>query len=190
VAGLVALLGAAALLAGCGGGGGGDGQAATDEKASDAEILNVAIGQEMTLIEGLYAGLPLLERPQARALFRQFIAQEHEHTDGFTKAMRGLGGKVEAEAEKLDFSDLKTERDAVLLAYGLTGSQLTHFLDDVTHLQTRAPQSFAASIAASQAQHLVALRRLLGAGLAASVPEAFDTGEVAPPVGKPPPHKE
>ncbi len=176
---------AAALLAGCGGGGdGGDGTVAA-EKAADAEVLNVAIGQEMTLVEGLYAGLPLLRRPQARALLRQFIAQEREHMDGFTKAMRGLGGEVDAEAEELDVSEVKTERDALLLAYQLTSAQLTHFLDDVTHLQTRAPQSFAASIAASQAQHLVVLRRLLGADLLASAPEAFDTGEVPPPA--PPP---
>ena len=180
---LVALLAAAALLAGCGGGGDGSGGGGTvaDEKAADAEILNVAISQELTLVEAFDPGLPLLRRPEARALFRQFIAQEREHIDGWTKAMRGLGGEVEAEPEELDLSDVKSERDALLFAYELTSLQLTHFLDDVTHLQTRAPQSFAASIAASQAQHLVVLRRLLGADLAESVPEAFDTGEVPPP---------
>ena len=114
-------------------------------------------------------------------MFRQFIAQEREHIDGWTKAMRGLGGEVEAEPEEVDLSDVKSERDYLLFAYDLIGLQLTHFLDDVTHLQTRAPQSFAAAIAASQAQHLVVIRQLLGADLAASVPEAFDTGEVPPP---------
>jgi rubrerythrin len=182
---LLALLLAGLALGGCGGGGdgGSGGSSVASEKASDAEVLNVAIGQEMTLVEGLEAGLPLLRRPQARALFRQLIAQEREHADGFTKAMRGLGGEVEAEAEELDLSGLEDEEAALLLAYQLTASQLTHFLDDVTHLQMRAPQSFAASIAASQAQHLVVLRRLLGADLGASIPEAFDTGEVPPPGG-------
>jgi hypothetical protein len=103
--------------------------------------------------------------------------------------MRGLGGEVEAEAEELDLSEVKGEDDALLLAYKLTSSQLTHFLDDVTHLQTRAPQSFAAAIAASEAQHLVILRRLLGADLAESAPEAFDTGEVPPPTPKMPPRR-
>jgi rubrerythrin len=174
---------ATALLAGCGGGGdtGGGSGSVANEKAADSEVLNVAIGQELTLIEGLEAGLPLLRGPESRALMRQLIAQEREHIDGWTKAMRGLGGEVEAEAEELDFSELESEQDALLLAYQLTSSQLTHFLDDVTHLQTRAPQSFAAAIAASEAQHLVVLRRLLGTGLAESVPEAFDTGEVPAP---------
>jgi rubrerythrin len=177
-----AVLVAAALLGGCGGGGGGGGEGtAADEKAADAEILNVAIGQEMTLVDAFYGGLPLLRRPETRALFRQFIAQEREHIDGFTQAMRGLGGEVDAEAEELDTSEVKTEHDFLLLAYQLTSSQLTHFLDDVTHLEMRAPQSFAAAIAASQAQHLVVIRRLLGAGLAASAPDAFDTGEVPAP---------
>jgi rubrerythrin len=195
---LAALLAAAVLIGGCGGGGdesGGDGSLA-DEKAADAEVVNVAIGQELTLIEGLDSGLALARRPEARALYRQFIAQEREHVDGWTKAMRGLGAEVEAEAEELDLSEVKSEGDALLFAYELTGAQLTHFLDDVTHLEMRAPQSFAASIAASEAQHLVALRRLLGADLLESVPEAFDTGEVPPPTRPtaeppaPPPHEE
>jgi rubrerythrin len=182
---VVAALTAVALLAGCGddgsdSGGGGGGDVAA-EKAADAEILNVAISQELTLVEAFDLGLPLLRRAEARELFRQFVAQEREHIDGFTKAMRGLGGEVDAEPEEIDLSEVKSERDYLLFAYDLIGLQLTHFLDDVTHLQTRAPQSFAAAIAASQAQHLVVLRQLLGAGLAESVPEAFDTGEVPPP---------
>ena len=156
------------------------------EKDADAEVLNVAISQELTLVEAFDLGLPLLRRPEARALFRQLIAQEREHIDGYTKAMRGLGGEVDAEPEEIDLSDVKSERDYLLFAYDLIGLQLTHFLDDVTHLQTPAPQSFAASTAASQAQHLVVVRRLLGADLAESVPEAFDTGEVPPPASVPP----
>jgi rubrerythrin len=179
----LAMLIAVSLLAGCGDDDGG-GEATDDvaaEKAADAEIINVALTQELTLIEAFDSGLPLLRRPQTRALFRQFIAQEREHIDGWTKAMRGLGGEVDAEPEEVDLSEVKSERDYLLYAYDLTGLQLTHFLDDVTHLNMRAPQSFAASIAASQAQHLVVIRRLLGANLAESVPEAFDTGEVPPP---------
>jgi hypothetical protein len=184
---LVAVVAGAAMLSGCGddsgAGGGGRGGDVAAEKAADAEILNVAISQELTLVEAFDQGLPLLRRLQARALFRQFIAQEREHIDGFTKAMRGLGGEVDAEPEEVDLSDVKSERDYLLFAYDLIGLQLTHFLDDVTHLQTPAPQSFAAATAASQAQHLVVVRRLLGAGLSESVPEAFDTGEVPPPQG-------
>ena len=37
------------------------------------------------------------------------------------------------------------------------------------------------SIAANQAQHLVVLRRLLGAGVAESIPGAFEDGTAPPP---------
>jgi hypothetical protein len=181
---LAAAVAAIALLPGCGGDDGGEEGGADDvaaEKEADAKIVNVALSQELTLVEAFDMGLPLLRRPQARRLFRQFIAQEREHIDGWTKAMRGLGGEVDAEPEELDLSEVRSERDYLLFAYDLIGLQLTHFLDDVTHLNTRAPQSFAAATAASQAQHLVVVRRLLGADLAGSVPEAFDTGEVPPP---------
>jgi len=177
---------------GCGGGDGGDGGGSdlAAEKEADAEILNVALSQELTLVEAFDLGMPLLRRAETRALFRQLIAQEREHIDGWTKAMRGLGGEAESEPEEIDLAGVKTEGDYLLFAYDLIGLQLTHFLDDVTHLQTRAPQSFAAATAASQAQHLVVIRRLLGADLAESIPEAFDTGEVPPPAAAAPTDRE
>jgi hypothetical protein len=116
-----------------------------------------------------------------RAVMRTYVAQELEHIDGWTKAMRGLDGTVEAEPEELDYSGVKTEDDYLRFAYEVTSADLTHFLDDVTQLSTSAPQSFAASIAANEAQHLVVLRQALGAGLVEAVPDSFDTGEVPPP---------
>ena len=55
--------------------------------------------------------------------------------------MRGLGGQVEAEAEELDYSDVKTAHDYLVFAYEVTSFQLTHFLEDVTQLSTSAPRS-------------------------------------------------
>ena len=95
--------------------------------------------------------------------------------------MRGLDGTVEAEPEELDYSGVRTEDDYLRFAYEVTSTDLTHFLEDVTQLSTSAPQSFAASIAANEAQHLVVLRQALGADLLEAVPESFDTGEVPPP---------
>jgi hypothetical protein len=173
----------AALLCGCGEEGN---PAVKGEKAKDAEILNVAISQELSLVDAYRHGLPLLRDPQNRAIARRYLAQEQEHIDGWTKAMRGVGGQVDAEAEELDYSGVKSERDFLLFIYALTSSQLTHFLEDVTQLSTPAPRSFAASIAANQAQHLVVLRQTLGADLLEAVPDSFDTGEVPPPAAETP----
>jgi rubrerythrin len=174
---------AALALAGCGAKGN---PSTKDEEARDAEIVNVAISQELALIDAYRRVGSQVQKPENRALLRQFVAQEQEHVDGWTKAMRGLGGQVEAEAEELDYSGLKSERDYLLFAYELTSSELTHFLEDVTKLSTGAPQSFAAATAANEAQHLVVLRQALGTDLLEAVPDSFDTGEVPPP--SPPPN--
>jgi len=167
----------AGLVAGCGGG---DDGAAADERDSDAEIVNVSIGQELTLIRAYTLAVPLLGG-EARAAARLFRAHEREHVNGLTKTIRGLGRDVEAEAEEVDLSAAESERDVLLRLYEMTSRQLTSYLEDVPHLETPAPQAFAASIAANQAQHLVVLRELLGARPVAAVPDAFDTGEVPPP---------
>jgi Ferritin-like domain len=179
---LVILIAAGVLVGGCGGKGNPAGEG---EKERDAEILNVAIGQELTLIDAYRHGSALLHDPELRAVMRRYVAQEQEHIDGLTMAMRGLGAKVEAEAEELDYSEVKTASDYLHFAYELTSKQLTRFLDDVIQLSTPSPQSYAASIAANEAQHLAVLRQALGADLLEAVPDAFDTGEVPPPASPP-----
>jgi rubrerythrin len=171
----------AAALAICGCGSSDSSSSVEAEKESDAEIVNVGIGQELTLIEAFEGGEALLRRPQARRTIRLFKAQEQEHLNGLTKTIRGLGATVDAEASEVDLAEVKDERDFLLLAYELTGSALTGFLEAVPHLATARPRALIASIAANEAQHQVALRQLLGADLPESVPEGFDTGEVPPP---------
>ncbi len=178
---IVLALSTVSLLSGCGGGGGGSSVEA--EAAGDAEIVNAAIGQELTLIEAYRQGLPLLDG-EDRAMARHFIAQEQEHINGLTKLLRGLRGDYEAEAEELDLSEAKTSRDFLVLAYEMTGAQLVHYIDDAAHLATPAPRALATTLAANEAQHLVLLRQALGLTPVASVPQGYDNGEIPPPVEK------
>jgi len=177
LSGLLAVA-AVCALAGCGEKGN---PAGRSEREHDVEVLNVAIGQEQALADAYKRAAAFVHDPEIRAVMRTYAAQELEHIDGWTKAMRGLDGEVEAEAEELDYGGIETEEDYLRFAYEVTSTDLTHFLEDVTQLSTSAPQSFAASIAANEAQHLVVLRQALGADLLEAVPEAFDTGEVPPP---------
>lgn len=183
VAAALLAVAAAVLLAACGGEDGGS--TASEEKAADAEILNAAIGQELTMVDAYNLGLPLL-RPATAPVARQLRGQAQEHVDGLTKAMRGLGGEVEAEKGELDLSEVKDETGFLTLTYELESAALAFYTDAVTRLQTSAPRRLAASLAASNAQHLVALRQSLGADLLGSFPEAFDGGQVPAP-GAPPP---
>lgn len=176
-----ALCVAASLLAlGCGKSGHG---AETDpEKASDAAILNAALAQELTVIRAYGRGLPLL-RGRLRAVGREFRAQEQEYVDALTKAIRGVGGETDAEAGQLDSPPAKSQAGSLALVYELESAALASYIDAAPRLFTAAPRSLAASLAAGHAQHLVVLRQGLGAGPAASAPEAFDGGEVPPPGG-------
>ncbi len=177
---VLAVLAAVALLAlpiACGGGGG----AATDsEKAADVEVLDAALAQELTAAEAYAHGGSLLRGPFA-AVGREFRAQAQEHVDAITKAIRGLGGKAEAEPSELDYSGVKSQADFLAFAYGLENAALATYLDAAPRLETPAPRSLAASLASSHAQHLVVLRQGLGASPAASAPEAFEPGDLPPP---------
>jgi hypothetical protein len=168
------------LASGCGRGGHG---AETDpEKGSDAAMLNAALVRELTMLRAYERAQPLLDGSM-RSVGRQFRAQEQEYVNALTKAIRGLGGKVEAEPEALDFTPLKRQADFLALAYRLESAALAASVEAAPRLFTAAPRTLDASLAAGHAQHLVLLRQGLGASAAASVPEAFDGGEVPPPTG-------
>ena len=173
------------LLPGCGGGDSGGGTKTTaDEKAADVELVNAAIGQELATIDAYELGLRLLHGKRAAAV-RQMRGQAQEQVVALTKAIRGLGGKVEAEEDELDLSEVKDETGFLVFAYELESAAISAYNDTVVGLQTSAPRRVSTSIAASKAQHLVILRQLLGAGLLESFPAAFDGGQVPPPGSTP-----
>ena len=163
----------ATLGAGCGRSGHG---AETDpEKGSDAAILNTALGQELTALDLYVQGLPRLNAA-TRPLGRRLRSQEQEYVDALTKAIRGLGGEVEAEAEHLEQAKPRSQADVLSAAFGLESTALASYLDAASRLFTTAPRTLAAALAAGHSQHLVVLRQAMGADVAASIPEGFDSG--------------
>jgi rubrerythrin len=169
-------------LAGCGGGGGGTTTAVPD-KAADAETLNRVLAREMAAVRAYERTLPLLHG-QALAGAREFRADEQEHVDAIVKALRGLGEKAEPEEEEIESEGLKTQADALGFLYEVESVSVAGDLRAVSHLTAPWPRSLLGSIAANQAQHLVVLRRALGAGAAESIPEAFEDGTAPAPSAK------
>lgn len=183
VAVLWALCAVLAFLSGCGKSGHG---ADTDpEKGFDASTLNGALAQELTTVDAYRHGLGLLDGGRPAALARELRAQDQEYVDALTKAIRGLGGETEAEAEAPDLSHVKGRDGFLRLAYELENAAFASYLDATPRLYTSAPRSLAASLAAGHAQHLVVLRQALGAGLTEAIPDAFEDGETPPPGGDP-----
>jgi hypothetical protein len=166
----------AVFVGGCGSGG-----TTTDaEKAADVEVLNDALAQELTTVAAYEQGLALLHGPTL-AVAGEFHGQDQAHVDALTKAIRGLGGGVEAEASELEQPGPQSRADALLLAYEEENAALAKALNAAPVLQTPGPRTLAASLAASHAQHLTVLRQALGAGLAEAVPGAFESGSLPPP---------
>lgn len=165
-------------LGGCGRSGRG---AETDPvKASDVEHLNATLARELTAIEAYDAALPQL-RGQALSIGQQFHAQNLAHANALTKAVRGLGGLTDAEAAAIEAPAPTNQAEALTLVYEEENAALAEAQDASPHLETAAPRTLMAALAASHAQHLAILRQVLGAPLVAAVPEPFEPGDLPPP---------
>lgn len=165
-------------VAGCGGGG--TTTTVVTDKVADAETLNNVLGRELAAVRAYERTLPLL-RGSALASVREFRVQAQEHTNAIVKALRGLGEAAAPEEEEIESEDLKTRADALRFLYELESLSIAQGLGAVARLTSPGPRSLLGSIAANQAQHLVVLRRALGANAAESIPEAFENGTTPPP---------
>lgn len=151
----IALTLTAALVAG-GCGGSGHGAETDPEKGSDAQILNEALGRELTMLDVYTRGRPLT-RGRQRALERQLRAEEQEYVDALTKAIRGLGGDTEAEAEDARLSGVETQAAFLALASELENEAVEFYVDQAARLYTSAPRTLDAWLAAGHGQHLALL---------------------------------
>lgn len=172
----VAALCAAALSA-CGGGSSSSTEA---EKEGDAKVLNEVLGRQLAAVEAYERVLPRLHGAD-RAMGAQFRTQEQEHVDATTKTLRGIGGEAEPPAETIEAEDLQTQADGLEFLYEMESATIDHELGAVSKLSDGWIRPLVASMAASQAQHLVLLRRALGATPLAAVPSAFENGEIPAP---------
>lgn len=178
----VLALAATLALASCGGGDGGDSTAAAPaiDKAADAETLNNVLARELAAVRAYERTLPLL-RGETRRAAREFRAEEQEHADAVVKALRGLGEPAEPNAEEIESEGLRTQADALAFLYDVESVSVAYDLRAISHLTASWPRALLGSIAANQAQHLVVLRRLLGADAAEQIPEAFEDGTTPDP---------
>jgi len=150
----IALAAIAVVASGCGDSG--HGAETNPEKGSDAEILNEGLARELTLVEAYTRNNGLLRGPE-RALGRLLRAQEQEYVDALTKAIRGLGGDTEAEAEELDFKQVKDQAAFLALAGELESAALNFYVDQAAQLYTAAPRTLDAWLAAGHGGHVAIL---------------------------------
>jgi len=189
----LALASAGLFAPGCGGES--DQSAAEAEKVDDIAILNTALGYEMATVDAYTQALALL-RGEDLTLARELRAQQQEHVNAITKAIRGLGGRTDPEPPELDVTNPgcnvlspnegdktlhRLRADALTLVYCQVSAAIAEDAAGVANLNSSWPRALLTSIAANEAQQLTLLRQALGAEGAASVPEAFEKGETPLP---------
>jgi hypothetical protein len=176
--GLAAVACAISLFA-CGGGGG-ETSSAESDKAADAAVLNEILGRQSAAIAAYDHSLNGLAG-QPLALARRFRTQEQEHVDAVLKSLRSLGEASEPPAETIEATGLETEAQYLNFLYELESATLESELSAIARLTSSASRSMLATTVANQAQHLVLLRRELGAKLEETVPRAFEDGTTPAP---------
>lgn len=148
---LLAVMASLSTMAGCGGSGHG---AETDpEKGADAAILNAALSRELTL-RGVYARGGSYLSGALRAPVRRLRAEEGQYVDDVTKAIRGLGGESEGEAEEVDFARARGRAGYLALVTALETEAREFYVDKAAQLNTAAPRTLDAWLAAGHGQHL------------------------------------
>jgi hypothetical protein len=172
--GAVAILAAASLLAGCGGEQDTTAAAAAEQQA-DAALLNTVLARQRAVVDAYDTVLPGL-RGRRLAIARRFRAQEQEHADAVVEEMLELGIDSEPAPEAVAPRPLGDEEDRLAYLAELEGRTIEMEIGAIYALTESRPRATLTSIVANQAQHLVLLRRALGATPQQSIPSAFENG--------------
>ena len=144
-----------------------------ESAASDARILNTALGAELEAIAAYQVGAEsgLLKKP-VLDLAVTFQGHHKEHADLLAKTIAKLGGKPVSAKDKYTFptDTLKTQNDVLRFAATLEKGAVSAYLGAVPVFSNRDLAKAAASILGDEAMHWAILRNALGE---VPVPSAF-----------------
>jgi hypothetical protein len=163
----IALMGATGLSGGQ--------QPKDDTAASDANILNTALGGEFGALAAyqLATDSGLLQKP-VLDLAMQFQGQHKAHADLLARTVRTLGGAPSEPKKTADYKfpieTLKTQTDVLRFAAGLEQGAARDYLGMIPVLGDRDLAKAVASILGDEAMHWAILRQALGEN---PVPEPF-----------------
>ena len=166
----------AVVLAGCGSGGKPARQAVASSpqpvRSNDVAILNRLLDLERQTVAAYTAGIPLLPRPQARTA-RQFLDEELEHTGELLSLIKAAKGISIGRRPSYDLGHPRSAGDVLTLLHALERAQVAGYLAAIPRLSPGPVRAAAATILASDAQHIAVLRLAQGE---IGAPSAFVTG--------------
>lgn len=139
---------------------------------ADVDILEHLLEVERLGIAAYTAGAPLLP-PSAAAAAKQFLAQELAHAGGLISLVRAAGRKPPEPRPSYDLGAPRDSHDVLSLLARVERMQIAAYLDAIPRLAPGEVRTRTAGFFANDAQHLSAVRLLLGQ---APLPAAFVTG--------------
>ena len=168
--------GAALVLTGCGASRTGATEvhkAKPPVRHADIALLKALLDLERKTVAAYTAGLPLLSHPDARTA-KQFLNEELQHTGELIALIKAAGGKAPPHLGAYDLGQPADGAAILALLHGLERAQISAYLAAIPRLSPGPVRAAAATVLASDAQHLVVLRSAQGLD---PMPSAFLTGQ-------------
>ncbi len=167
----------AVALAGCGAGDRTGAKSVRKAKPpvqhADIALLESLLDLERHTVAAYTAGLPLLSRPDARTA-KQFLNEELQHTGELIALIKAAGGKAPPHPGAYDLGQPADGPAVLALLHGLERTQISAYLVAIPKLSPGPVRAAAATVLASDAQHIVVLRSAQGLD---PMPSAFLTGQ-------------
>jgi hypothetical protein len=142
-------------------------------QSSDVDFLTQALELEQVLAEAYQRAAPELG-----GIARLFRSQERAHADALTVALRQIGGgappSADVDARLAAMSRASGKRGVAQFLVGLENSAVRTYVGAHRSVRDARLMQLVTSILGNQAQHLVALRDVVGTQ---KVPTAFETGQ-------------
>ena len=105
---------------------------------------------------------------------KQFLNEELQHTGELIALIKAAGGKAPAHTAAYDLGHPTDDAAVLALLHGLERAQISAYLAAITRLSPGPVRAAAATILASDAQHIAVLRSKQGL---TPMPSAFVTGQ-------------
>jgi rubrerythrin len=140
---------------------------------ADVEILNGALDLELMAVAAYKVAAGQM-RGSVLEVGKTFLAQEQEHADGLSAAIKDAGGTPNRAKSSYDFPELRSQNDALRFAVDLENTAIAAYIDALPKLTQGDLRATAAAIVTSEAEHVSVLLDALGRD---PVPGAFVTGK-------------
>jgi rubrerythrin len=176
MSGVSVTAGSAVFLAACGNGSKAPVATGPDESdQADVEILNGALDLELLAVAAYKEAAALL-KGDILQVGKTFLAQEQEHADGLSAAIKDAGGTPNRAKASYDFPELRSQTGALKFAVDLENTAIAAYIDALPKFSQGDLRATAAAIVTTEAEHVAVLLDALGMD---PVPAAFVTGKAA-----------